>query len=92
MIVRIEKQAMVKLLHQEPEFAERLLAHLLSPKYRMEADLVDTCLTPAKSASPSASADGQLWPGSKPLPLIAKMSQETMAEMIGTTRSGSASS
>jgi CRP-like cAMP-binding protein len=40
-IVRVEKSAMVALLHQEPEFAERFLAYLLSRNIRMEADLVD---------------------------------------------------
>ena len=40
-IVRIEKRAMVNLLHQEPEFAEQFLAYLLSRNIRMEADLVD---------------------------------------------------
>jgi len=39
---------MVKLLHQEPEFAERLLAHLLSRNIRMEADWSTTVSTPAK--------------------------------------------
>jgi CRP-like cAMP-binding protein len=88
MIVRIEKQAMVKLLHQEPEFAERLLAHLLSRNIRMEADLVDHLFNSSeKRLARLLLLMANFGQESKPLPLIAKMSQETMAEMIGTTRS-----
>ena len=54
-IIRVEKQAMVALLHQEPEFAERFLAYLLSRNIRMEATWWITSSTPARNASPGFS-------------------------------------
>src|SRR5512146_2172180 len=48
-IMRVEKPVMLNLLHQEPEFAERFLVHLLTRNIRMEADLVDHLSTPARS-------------------------------------------
>ena len=76
---------MVQLLHQEPDFAERFLGYLLSRNVRMEADLVDHLFNSSEKRLLLRLANfGQ---ESKPIPMIAKMSQETLAEMIGTTRS-----
>jgi CRP-like cAMP-binding protein len=87
-IVRIEKSAMVELLHQEPEFAEQFLAHLLSRNIRMEADLVDHLFNSSeKRLARLLLLMAHFGQESKPIPLIANMSQETLAEMIGTTRS-----
>jgi CRP-like cAMP-binding protein len=88
MIMRIEKQVMVSLLHQEPEFAEQFLAHLLSRNIRMEADLVDQLFNSSeKRLARLLLLMANFGQESKPIPVIAKMSQETLAEMIGTTRS-----
>ena len=88
MIVRVEKHAMVALLHREPEFAERFLAYLLSRNIRMEADLVDHLFNSSeKRLARLLLLMANFGQESKPIPLIAKMSQETLAEMIGTTRS-----
>ena len=87
-IVRIEKRAMVALLHQEPEFAEQFLAYLLSRNIRMEADLVDHLFNSSeKRLARLLLLMANFGQESKPIPLIAKVSQETLAEMVGTTRS-----
>ena len=87
-IIRVTKQAMVTLLHQEPEFAERFLAYLLSRNVRMEADLVDHLFNSSeKRLARLLLLMANFGEESKPIPLIAKISQETLAEMIGTTRS-----
>jgi CRP-like cAMP-binding protein len=87
-VIRVTKQAMVALLHQEPEFAERFLAYLLSRNIRMEADLVDHLFNSSeKRLARLLLLMANFGQESKPIPLIAKISQETLAEMIGTTRS-----
>jgi CRP/FNR family transcriptional regulator, cyclic AMP receptor protein len=87
-IIRVEKSVMLSLLHREPEFAERFLAYLLSRNIRMEADLVDHLFNSSeKRLARLLLLMANFGQESKPLPLIAKMSQETLAEMIGTTRS-----
>jgi CRP/FNR family cyclic AMP-dependent transcriptional regulator len=88
MIMRIEKQVMVSLLHQEPEFAEQFLAHVLSRNIRMEADLVDQLFNSSeKRLARLLLLMANFGQESKPMPIIAKISQGTLAEMIGTTRS-----
>lgn len=87
-VIRVTKQAMVALLHEEPELAERFLAHLLSRNIRMEADLVDHLFNSSeKRLARLLLLLANYGQASKPVPIIAKMSQETLAEMIGTTRS-----
>jgi CRP/FNR family transcriptional regulator, cyclic AMP receptor protein len=87
-IIRVEKQAMVSLFHQEPEFAERFLAHLLSRNIRMEADLVDHLFNSSeKRLARLLLLLAHFGEESKPTPLIAKIDQDILAVMIGTTRS-----
>jgi CRP/FNR family transcriptional regulator, cyclic AMP receptor protein len=87
-IIRVTKEAMIRLLHQEPEFAERFLAYLLSRNIRMEADLVDHLFNSSeKRLARLLLLLANFGQESKPIPVVAKMSQETLAEMIGTTRS-----
>ncbi|HWR14796.1 MAG TPA: Crp/Fnr family transcriptional regulator [Terriglobales bacterium] len=87
-IIRVEKPVMLGLLHKEPEFAERFLAYLLSRNIRMEADLVDHLFNSSeKRLARLLLLLANFGQESKPIPIIAKMSQETLAEMIGTTRS-----
>jgi len=84
-ITRVERLVMVGLLHREPEFAERFLAYLLSRNIRMEADLVDHLFNSSeKRLARLLLLMANFGQESKPIPLIAKMSQETLAEMIGT--------
>jgi len=87
-IVRVEKHAMVALLHRDPEFAEEFLAYILSRNIRMEADLVDQLFNSSeKRLARLLLLMANFGQESKPMPLIARVSQETLAEMIGTTRS-----
>jgi CRP-like cAMP-binding protein len=87
-VVRVTKEAMVRLLHQEPEFAERFLAYLLSRNLRLEADLVDHLFNSSeKRLARLLLLLANFGQESKPIPVVAKISQQTLAEMIGTTRS-----
>jgi CRP-like cAMP-binding protein len=87
-IIRVEKAEMLQLLHRDPEFAERFLAYLLSRNIRMEADLVDHLFNSSeKRLARLLLLLANFGQESKPIPVVAKMSQETLAEMIGTTRS-----
>ncbi len=87
-IVRIEKKAMVGLLQREPEFAEQFLVHMLSRSIRMEADLIDHLFNSSeKRLARLLLLMANFGQDSKPIPVIAKISQEALAEMIGTTRS-----
>lgn len=86
--IRVEKTVMLKLLRQEPKFAESFLSYLLARNIRMEADLVDHLFNSSeKRLARLLLLLANFGQESKPIPLIAKMSQETLAEMIGTTRS-----
>jgi len=87
-IVRIEKTVMLGLLHREPEFSAQFLAHMLSRNVRMEADLVDHLFNSSeKRLARLLLMMANFGQDTKPIPAIAKISQETLAEMIGTTRS-----
>ena len=87
-IVQIDKKAMVGLLQREPEFAEQFLVHMLSRSIRMEADLIDHLFNSSeKRLARLLLLMANFGQESKPIPIIAKISQEALAEMIGTTRS-----
>ena len=87
-IAQVRKADMVGLLHREPEFAQQFLTHVLMRNIRMEADLVDHLFNSSeKRLARLLLLMANYGQDSKPVPLIAKMSQETLAEMIGTTRS-----
>ena len=87
-ILTVEKQEMVRQLHAQPAFADRFLSHMLTRNIRIEEDLIDqlfnssekrlarTLLLLARYGEPGASH--------RTLP---KVSQEVLAEMVGTTRS-----
>jgi CRP-like cAMP-binding protein len=87
-IVRLEKAAIVRVLHQEPAFSEMFIAHLLVRTIRVEADLVDQLFNSSeKRLARLLLLLANFGKEGKPQPMIAKISQETLAEMIGTTRS-----
>ena len=87
-IARIEKAAIIRVIHQEPTFAEMFIAHLLARTIRVEADLVDQLFNSSeKRLARMLLLLANFGKESKPEPIIAKISQETLAEMIGTTRS-----
>ena len=88
MIARVERQAMLDLLHRKPKVAESFLAYVLSRNIRMEADLVDHLFNSSeKRLARLLLLLANFGRESRPLPIIAKISQEMLAEMIGTTRS-----
>jgi len=87
-IARLEKSAIVRVIHEEPTFSELFIAHLLSRNIRVEADLVDQLFNSSeKRLARMLLLLANFGKESKPEPIIAKISQETLAEMIGTTRS-----
>ena len=87
-IARIEKATITRVIHQEPMFAEMFIAHLLGRTIRVEADLVDQLFNSSeKRLARMLLLLANFGKESKPEPIIAKISQETLAEMIGTTRS-----
>jgi CRP/FNR family cyclic AMP-dependent transcriptional regulator len=87
-IVRLEKAAIVRAIHEEPAFAELFIAHLLARTIRVEADLVDQLFNSSeKRLARLLLLLANFGKEGKPEPVIAKVSQETLAEMIGTTRS-----
>jgi CRP/FNR family transcriptional regulator, cyclic AMP receptor protein len=87
-IVRLEKAGIVRILHEEPAFSEMFISHLLTRNVRVEADLVDQLFNSSeKRLARALLLLANFGKEGKPEPVIAKISQETLAEMIGTTRS-----
>jgi CRP/FNR family cyclic AMP-dependent transcriptional regulator len=87
-IVRIEQAAIVRVIHEEPSFSEMFIAHLLGRTIRVEADLVDQLFNSSeKRLARLLLLLANFGKEGRPEPMIAKISQETLAEMIGTTRS-----
>jgi CRP/FNR family cyclic AMP-dependent transcriptional regulator len=87
-LVRLEKAAMIRLLHNQPAFSELFLAYVLSRNMRIEEDLVDQLFNSSeKRLARVLLLLAHFGKEGKPEPVVAKISQETLAEMIGTTRS-----
>ena len=79
---------MVRLLHEEPSFSEFFTAHLLARHIRMEADLIDQLFNSSeKRLARLLLLLANFGKEGGPQPVATKISQETLAEMIGTTRS-----
>ena len=86
-ILRVGKSAMVRLLHREAEFAELFTAYLLSRNARIEEDLVDQLFNSSeKRLARILLLLAHFGKDSKPETMIPKVSQETLAAMVGTTR------
>ena len=87
-IMRLEKATMIRVIHEEPAFAEMFVSHLLARTSRVEADLVDQLFNSSeKRLARALLLLANFGKDGRPEPIIAKVSQETLAEMIGTTRS-----
>jgi CRP/FNR family transcriptional regulator, cyclic AMP receptor protein len=87
-IVRLEKAAIVRVIQQEPAFSEMFITHLLARAIRVEADLVDQLFNSSeKRLARMLLLLANFGKEEKPEPILAKISQETLADMIGTTRS-----
>ena len=79
---------MIRVLHEEPAFSEMFVSHLLARTIRVEADLVDQLFNSSeKRLARALLLLANFGKDGRPEPIIAKVSQETLAEMIGTTRS-----
>jgi CRP/FNR family cyclic AMP-dependent transcriptional regulator len=88
MIVRLERTTIINLIHQEPTFSDLFMSHLLTRSIRVEADLVDQLFNSSeKRLARLLLLLANFGKEGKPEPILAKISQETLAEMIGTTRS-----
>jgi CRP/FNR family transcriptional regulator, cyclic AMP receptor protein len=87
-IMRLEKEAIVRVLHDEPAFSEMFISHLLARTLRVEADLVDQLFNSSeKRLARALLLLANFGKEGRPETIIAKVSQATLAEMIGTTRS-----
>jgi CRP/FNR family cyclic AMP-dependent transcriptional regulator len=87
-LIRVGKKSMIDLLHSEPEFAESFTAYLLSRNVRIEEDLVDQLFNSSeKRLARMLLLLAHFGKDSRPETVIAKVSQETLAAMVGTTRS-----
>jgi CRP-like cAMP-binding protein len=87
-IIGVDRSTMVRLLHGEPEFAELFTAYLLSRNVRIEEDLVDQLFNSSeKRLARVLLLLSHFGKDSRPESVIPKVSQETLAAMVGTTRS-----
>jgi CRP/FNR family transcriptional regulator, cyclic AMP receptor protein len=87
-VMRLEKAGVVRLIHNQPAFSELLLHHLLSRNIRIEEDLVDQLFNSSeKRLARVLLLLANFGKDGKPEPVIPKVSQETLAEIVGTTRS-----
>src|ERR1700734_2073185 len=87
-IARVSKADITRVIHEEPTFAELFIAHLLSRNSRVEEDLVDQLFNSSeKRLARLLLLLANYGRDAKPEPIVGKFSQETLAEMIGTTRS-----
>ncbi len=86
-IMRLEKAAFIRVLHEEPALSEMFVSHLLARTIRIEADLVDQLFNSSeKRLARALLLLANFGKEGRPEPIAAKINQETLAEMIGTTR------
>jgi CRP/FNR family transcriptional regulator, cyclic AMP receptor protein len=87
-IMRLQKASIIRVLHDEPGFSEVFISHLLARTIRVQEDLVDQLFNSSeKRLARLLLLLANFGKEGKPEPIIARISQETLAEMIGTTRS-----
>jgi CRP/FNR family cyclic AMP-dependent transcriptional regulator len=86
-ILSIEKAAMAQLLHEEHDFSDRFISYVVGRNIRIEADLVDQLFNSSEKRLARALLLLARYGQPDPLGRLPKVSQEMLAEMIGTTRS-----
>ena len=87
-IMRLDKATMVRMLHDEPKFSELFISHLLARNVRVEADLIDQLFNSSeKRLARLLLLMANFGKEGRHEHVIAKVSQEMLAEMVGTTRS-----
>jgi CRP/FNR family cyclic AMP-dependent transcriptional regulator len=86
-IMRLDKPTIMRVLHDEPSFSEMFISHLLARTIRIEADLVDQLFNSSeKRLARALLLLANFGKEGRPEPVLANVSQATLAEMIGTTR------
>jgi CRP/FNR family cyclic AMP-dependent transcriptional regulator len=86
--MRLQKAELLRVLRDEPAFSEMFIAHILKRSARVEEDLIDQLFNSTeKRLARVLLLLANFGKEGRPEPIIAKISQETLAEMIGTTRS-----
>lgn len=79
---------MARVIHEEHEFADRFVAHMLRRNVRIEEDLVDQLFNSSeKRLARTLLLVARYGNNEKPQKIVARISQETLAEIVGTTRS-----
>jgi CRP/FNR family cyclic AMP-dependent transcriptional regulator len=87
-ILLVEKEAMVTLLHRQHELSDRFISHMLARNIRIEEDLVDQLFNSSeKRLARTLLLLARYGKHDKPVREVPPLSQETLAEMVGTTRS-----
>jgi CRP-like cAMP-binding protein len=87
-ITRIPKSEIISVIHNEPAFAELFISHLLARNSRVEEDLVDQLFNSSeKRLARTLLLLANFGKEGEHEPVLAKISQETLAEIVGTTRS-----
>lgn len=86
-VMRVDKTEMIRVLHEEPTFGELFMKHLLTRNSRVEEDLVDQLFNSSeKRLARTLLLLANFGKEGGPQPITTKISQETLAEIIGTTR------
>jgi CRP-like cAMP-binding protein len=87
-LLRIPKREMIRMLHEYPEFSNRFIAHMLTRNIRIEEDLVDQLYNSSeKRLARTLMLLARYGKEEGTQRILPKLSQETLAEMVGTTRS-----
>jgi CRP-like cAMP-binding protein len=87
-VLVIEKDEMIRTLHEEHEFSDRFIAYMLARNIRVEEDLIDQLFNSSeKRLARTLLLLARYGAQSKPQKVLPRVSQEMLAEMIGTTRS-----
>jgi CRP/FNR family transcriptional regulator, cyclic AMP receptor protein len=87
-VMEIEKREMIRVIHEEHEFSDRFVAHMLKRNVRVEEDLVDQLFNSSeKRLARALLIIARYGKEEQAQKIVARVSQGTLAEMIGTTRS-----
>jgi CRP-like cAMP-binding protein len=85
-VLIMKKDSMARLLHEETAFSDRFISYMLARNLRIEADLVDQLFNSSEKRLARTLLLLARYGGTDPQPRLPKISQETLAEMIGSTR------
>ena len=87
-LLRIQKRDMLRMLHEHADFSDRFISHMLTRNIRIEEDLVDQLFNSSeKRLARTLLLLARYGKEDTTLRVLPKLSQETLAEMVGTTRS-----